>query len=725
MMMIKNINTILLYCFVLLVFFCIMYYLFYSDQKLSFDDNLDSLENSIYNYNHKDNKDISNLYISNSNINSNSNKEKFESIQRNNIRYNIVNPPESSRTSSNVSATTSTSVLDIAGSGFRFSTGDITATAPTTATNSIPIVTPAWLQIDLGSTMNVAGIVTQGASDTNQTVFSNASVTGYTVSYSITRSGTPVWSRIDDGKIFAGNTTNVYNSIATQIDKAGVVFSRPVNASLIRIYPKTYINNPYIKVGVLVVNDIVTIANIAYVIHNGLIRKNDIVYKISNTPEENRLVSDSYSPTTNYNGIDPISSKLNTAGGWVAFDNSIETPRKWLEIDVGSVTTISGIITQPLGNLRIFDYGINILPVTTTPVTTTPVTTTPGVTTPVVTTPVTTSEYTEAERSIQIQLEAIRLLQLQLGRSNPTYPSIIENEGEFGPETMPNEGITLAEYLAIPASERTVKSLAMKNLNIACVTSYTVIYSTDYIDWFPVDDNNIFTGNTTKTSATYTDDKIGNLFVTPVLAQYIRIIPESFNGWIAMRAALLTIPDVLDRVVLPPPSLEPLPTAIPFASMGALLQESTIRGLASQSYNYSNASIYTSIYSNVSTNTIPASTFANVIARTKTTRPKTTKAPTTTRPILPGIYTEAEGQIYLQSLTDFNNYIINNQNNLVNILATIENAKLQTRENNKVLMDSITNLYYKQYLENINEVNATVYNQYNKMLNPKYKKPKE
>ncbi len=82
-------------------------------------------------------------------------------------------------------------------------------------------------------------------------------------------------------------------------------------------------------------------------------------------------------------------------------------------------------------------------------------------------------------------------------------------------------------------------------------------------------------------------------------------------------------------------------------------------------------------------------------------------------------YSNDDGKAYLQSSTDFNNYIVNNQNNLTNILATIENAKAETSSNNSVLIDSITNLYNKQYLENINKVNAVVYNQSNKSMNPK------
>ena len=84
-------------------------------------------------------------------------------------------------------------------------------------------------------------------------------------------------------------------------------------------------------------------------------------------------------------------------------------------------------------------------------------------------------------------------------------------------------------------------------------------------------------------------------------------------------------------------------------------------------------------------------------------------------------YSEDGGKVYLQSLTDFNNYVIKNQNNLVNILITIQNAKNSTNTNNKVLVNSLTKLYYKQYLEFINKINAAVFNKSNQMLNPNKK----
>ena len=93
--------------------------------------------------------------------------------------------------------------------------------------------------------------------------------------------------------------------------------------------------------------------------------------------------------------------------------------------------------------------------------------------------------------------------------------------------------------------------------------------------------------------------------------------------------------------------------------------------------------------------------------------PTITHQPTTTTKSS-AYYSETDGQSYYKQLSDFNDYILKNQNNLVNILATIQNAKEETKSNNKVLTNSITNLYNKQYLEFTNKINAVVNNKYNK-----------
>lgn len=170
--------------------------------------------------------------------------------------------------------------------------------------------------------------------------------------------------------------------------------------------------------------------------------------------------------------------------------------------------------------------------------------------------------------------------------------------------------------------------LSGATIKLQSVKEYTVFYSSDGTTWTSVDNGFTFSGNIESNYfQRIQNKKIGNLFQTPVLARYIKVIPKAFIDRISMRVGILTL-------------LKPY-------------------------------------------------------------------------------YSENEGKIYLQSLSDFNYYLSSNQDNLVKILATINNAKEASQSNNQVLMDSITNLYYKAYLQHINKVNAEVTNKYNKMLKPK------
>ena len=71
------------------------------------------------------------------------------------------------------------------------------------------------------------------------------------------------------------------------------------------------------------------------------------------------------------------------------------------------------------------------------------------------------------------------------------------------------------------------------------VLSYTVQYSNDNKTWIPVDNNNVFFGNTVALSSANPNDKRGIPFSKPISAQYIRIFPQSYNGDITMRAGVL------------------------------------------------------------------------------------------------------------------------------------------------------------------------------------------
>ena len=65
------------------------------------------------------------------------------------------------------------------------------------------------------------------------------------------------------------------------------------------------------------------------------------------------------------------------------------------------------------------------------------------------------------------------------------------------------------------------------------VTSYKVEYSTNGTNWFWVDSENVFTGNTDSNT------KVTNSFNTNVSARYIRIYPVTFQGYRSMRAGVV------------------------------------------------------------------------------------------------------------------------------------------------------------------------------------------
>jgi hypothetical protein len=622
MMIIEDVNTILLYIFVILLLFCIMYIVFYSDQNIQFYDNLDILDSSIYKHNNKivnkattfnkDNKD---------NIDNKFSKEKFETLTVNDITYYIFNPPESSRKVSDHFGQTS-ATGSYPGDDFKSSMLD-TLQGWSPKNKSISPINSKWIQMDLGSVINIAGVVTQARgpglskklTNTDARSFIGESVTKYKVIYSIDEN---TWNLVDNGKLFFGNTREKpaeYISAYQNNTKIGNIFSKPISARYIRIIPQEFIRYPSMRAGLLVSNDVILINNTPYIIteidnssqSNKTIQINNNTYNIINPPESSRQVSEHYDQTLAnidqsyppdgyydsinkpkaYTGYDHISSMLDSPQGWSTKDN-LNITSKWLIIDLGLNMNVAGVITQGRGS------GI---------------------------------------------------------------------------------GSTLNSPLNSFVNQS--------------VTSYNVLYSQNNIDWLDVDNKKIFIANTNENPAVFytasqQNTKIGNLFTRPISARYIMIIPQSYYNHITMRVGLLTIPNTITTII-------PITTKAPENT------QTIIPSLRSQQTPVS-----------------PQTTIQTPL----TTQDLTKQLPT-------AYYSDTDGKAYLQSLSDFNTYIVNNQNNLTNILITIQNAKEKTSTNNTVLMNSITNLYYKQYLESINNINAAVYNQSNKSMNPKIQKIKD
>jgi hypothetical protein len=332
----QNLNTFLLYVFVILLLFCIMYIFFYNNQKLKFDDNVDNV----------------NLY--NNSIHKNNSKEKFETVNINSVPYYVYNPPESSRQASSVSK---------AAAGFDFISSMLDTLQGWSAKDNIltnqnqkkiSVNKSIWLQMDLGTPMNIAGVITQarGPGVGKKLTDPNPNpqmVSSYVVIYS---NDTQTWTDVDNGRVFAGNTD--INPINCNM-KINNVFQSPINARYIRIIPMSYINFTSMRAALLISNEIIIINNKQYVINaDKTVFFNNTIYNITNPIETNRRVNDNYVAPIVKPGYNYISSMLDSPQGWSPKD-TLNLNLKWLKIDLETVMNVFGVITQGGGPTLIND----------------------------------------------------------------------------------------------------------------------------------------------------------------------------------------------------------------------------------------------------------------------------------------------------------------------------------------------------------------------------------
>jgi hypothetical protein len=109
-----------------------------------------------------------------------------------------------------------------------------------------------WLQVDLGSVMKVAGLVTQGRSEAWQ----------FTQTYKVMVSDDgEKWNNVECGRIFDGNV-NYY-------EKKQNVFVEPVKARYVRIYPETCYSYCALRVGILLCEKECTDGELDYKVADG------------------------------------------------------------------------------------------------------------------------------------------------------------------------------------------------------------------------------------------------------------------------------------------------------------------------------------------------------------------------------------------------------------------------------------------------------------------------
>jgi hypothetical protein len=108
------------------------------------------------------------------------------------------------------------------------------------------------------------------------------------------------------------------------------------------------------------------------------------------------------------------------------------------------------------------------------------------------------------------------------------------------------------------------------------VTAFKVQTSSDCKAFIAVDNNGVFTGNTDEST------RVNNLFSAPVQGvKCVRILPQSFNGWMSMRAGLLLVlgEKMVDNYASIPPGnvaitgtmvvINGIPTNIQMSNVGA------------------------------------------------------------------------------------------------------------------------------------------------------------
>jgi len=81
---------------------------------------------------------------------------------------------------------------------------------------------------------------------------------------------------------------------------------------------------------------------------------------------------------------------------------------------------------------------------------------------------------------------------------------------------------------------------------------------------------------------------------------------------------------------------------------------------------------------------------------------------------------DKEGIIYKTNLNNFETILENIKNDdLPNLYNKIKPIKNEIQQNNESILEKLTELYFKQYIEYIDKQNAAVYNEYLRYNNPK------
>ncbi|GBM89158.1 Lactadherin [Araneus ventricosus] len=172
-----------------------------------------------------------------------------------------------------------------------------------------------WIQVDLGVSAIITGMMTQGRGDGHQWV------TSYLLSYSLDAYHWKYCSDVyGNRKVFKGNI----DSHSTQTG----YLDQNVTARFLRLHVLQWHEHPSMRIEVLGCQDCNSIISV---------------------PPQAQLTASSSRPWSKQGTCTPEDAHIFSFGGWCAKTNDM---RQWLQVDLGPPTRVTGVVTKGRGDSR-------------------------------------------------------------------------------------------------------------------------------------------------------------------------------------------------------------------------------------------------------------------------------------------------------------------------------------------------------------------------------------
>lgn len=86
------------------------------------------------------------------------------------------------------------------------------------------------------------------------------------------------------------------------------------------------------------------------------------------------------------------------------------------------------------------------------------------------------------------------------------------------------------------------------------------------------------------------------------------------------------------------------------------------------------------------------------------------------------IITDEQANDYINNLDTLNDMLVKNDNKIQIIIDKINTITENKDKNNELILNNLNNIFWQRYLENINQTNAAVFNEYLKYSEPEKNK---